>query len=124
MLTNSRLFWLSIFMLVFTAAVIARLFSLQIVNYKIYEALAENQHRLLETLTPTRGEVFVQERKTGQEVPVVTNIKKSLVYAVPQEIEDKQATASSLAKILELPKTTAEAVKSMKLKGIYLEDES
>src|SRR3989338_1099790 len=147
MLTNRRLFWLSIFMLIFTAAVIARLFSLQILNYKIYEALAENQHRLLETLTPTRGEVFVQEGKTGREVPVVTNIKKSLVYAVPQEIEDKQKTAGELAKLLELPKaelvqkisdtdrkwvalkkelaeTTAEAVESLKLKGIYLEDES
>lgn len=144
---KSRHFILAIFFLLLTAAVIVRLFSLQILAHEVYQNLAENQHQLFQRLIPVRGEISVQESKNGKTVPVVTNIEKDLVYAVPSEITDKEKTAATLGKFLDIPKaeilqkfsddsrkwvavkkalpeSVSLAVQKLKLPGIYLQAET
>lgn len=142
-----RLFFLTIFTLVLTAAVIVRLFALQVLSHSVYRELAENQHGLFQTLVPIRGEVFIHEGKTGKTVPISVNIEKDLVFAVPPEIADKQKTAAALARVLELekadilesilddsrkwvplkkqlPESVSAEIRSLKLVGIYLQPET
>jgi cell division protein FtsI/penicillin-binding protein 2 len=141
---KSRSVFLYIFFLIFTAAVIARLFSLQILNHEVYQALADNQHQLFEKLVPVRGEISIAEGQGGKTVSVVTNIEKNLVYGVPPEIGDKTGTAAKLSVILgvpkneilakisdnsrkwvaiqkELPEDVSLSIQKLKLAGIYLE---
>lgn len=144
---KSRLFFLHFFMWVLSAAIIVRLFLLQVLSFEVYKELAENQHQLYKTLVSVRGEIYVREAKSNREIPAVTNIEKNLVFAVPAEIENKDEAAASLAKILELPhreirdkisddnrkwvplkkelpESKTSAVEQLKLKGVYLEPES
>lgn len=144
---TKRILGLYIFFLVILAAIIARLFSLQVLSHEVYEGLAKNQHELYEILVPVRGEVFVRDGRNGKSAAVVTNIEKNLVFAVPPEIVDKQKTAASLAKVLEIPRSeilekisdderkwvslkkeltesASQAVTQLGLEGIYLQPET
>lgn len=141
-----RIFLLNFVIFAAAAILIARLFSLQILNYENFKSLAARQHELYQTLVPARGQIFVQENRDGQIVPVVTNIEKNLVFAEPRRITDKDGTAAALAKILgltraeilarigddsrkwvvvkkELPESEALTVESLGLPGIGLEPE-
>ncbi len=143
---RSRTIFLYFLFLFLAAAVIVRLFTLQVLGYGFYKSLAENQHQAYRTLLPVRGAIFIQEGKNGKVVPVVTNIEKDLVFAVPPEISDKLQVVTSLSPILEmskgeilekisdenrkwvalkkeLPESVALKVKSLGLKGIYLQPE-
>lgn len=144
---KTRLFVLYLFFVIFAAAIIVRLFSLQVLSYEVYKSLAENQRQLFQKLIPTRGEIFIQEGRSGKTVPVVTNVEKDLVFAVPPEITEKEKTAATLAKVLEVPKSeiaekiannerkwvalkkelpesTSLAIKKLDLPGIYLKAET
>lgn len=144
---TNRLALLAVIIFLFTAALVARLFSLQVLDHEYYKELAENQHELYRTLIPVRGQILVLENKDGRVVPVVTNIEKNLAFAEPQKIADKEKAAIGLAKILqmpkaeilakisddsrkwivlkkELPESEALAVANLKLAGIGLEAET
>lgn len=131
----------------FTAAVIVRLFALQVLGHAFYRDLAVNQHELQKTLYPVRGQIFVNSSGIADRIPVVTNIEKNLVFAVPPEIADKQAAAAALSPVLgltraeildkisdnnrkwvaikkQLPESVAEEVSGLKLPGIYLQAET
>lgn len=142
-----RIYLLQIFFFVIVAAVVMRLFALQVLSYEFYKKLAENQHQLYKILVPVRGEIFVQDGREARAVPVVTNIEKDLVFAVPPEIADKEETAVLLAAVLgipkkeilekisdeerkwvalkrELPETVSLKIKEAGLPGIYLQAET
>ena len=89
--------------LVLLAAVISRLFWLQVMAYDHYRDLAENQHLLSETLLPSRGEILISEGQSGNLVAAVTNIEKNLFFAEPQKVVDPAKAAAALAPILDLP---------------------
>jgi len=139
---------LRIFLLLFAITVgigliETRLFYLQIVKKSYYQALAENQHSFDGTIDPKRGEIFLTPVQGDQPVLVATNVAKDTVYAVPKEIDDKKGTASRLGPLIEfsahdleakfdstssyvslkkeLAPDVSEKIKSLKLKGIYLE---
>ena len=101
---KNRIVLLAIIIFVLMAALVVRLFSLQILSHKTFQALAENQHELYRTLIPVRGQILVLENRNGRIVPAVTNIEKNLVFAEPAKISDKEKTAADLAKILQIPK--------------------
>lgn len=142
-----RLFFLQFFFALSLAVIVTRLFSLQVLSHEFYQNLAENQHQLYKKLVPARGEIFIKEDKRGRTVPVVTNIEKDLVYAVPPEVTDKERTAVALASILELskkeilekisdtgrkwvaikkelPESTSVKIRNLKQPGIYLQPET
>lgn len=84
-----------------TSVIIIRLFSLQVLEYGFYKALAEGQHNLYQQLFPKRGKVFATERKTTELYPLATNEPLTFVYANPSRIKDDPAViAIALSPIL------------------------
>ncbi len=86
--------------LVFFASVIGvKLFVLQIVDHKFYQALASGQHEILRELIPQRGQVFMHDYKDERLVPVATNQQLASVYADPRQMKDVKKTVEALSEI-------------------------
>jgi len=94
--------------------ILGRLFSLQILQYDYYYALAQDQHDIYQDLFPQRGEIFIQDladsRRNNQPnySPLAINKEFYQVYVTPKEIADDQKDdlANKLAELLELDKET------------------
>jgi cell division protein FtsI/penicillin-binding protein 2 len=101
-----RIYFLLIIIVLIGGTIIARLFSLQILRYDFYHALAQDQHQFYEKLFPQRGEIFIQDLKSQQEVPLAINKEFEHVYAVPRLIpeEEREELAKQLASLLDLNK--------------------
>ncbi len=87
-------------MVLFVVAIIAKMFSLQVVERGFYEALASGQHELFQELFPERGEIFAHDSKDNLLVPVATNQQLASVYADPRRIVDTERTVDALVEIL------------------------
>lgn len=133
-----------IFIIFFGAVIISRLFFLQVLNQDYWRALAKGQQKIFLTIPGTRGEIFLRD-KNGNLYPLAINKEWSLVYAAPNEVQDKTGIAQKLSGILELDqdfilerlsretfytiikkKLTEEELKELKeldLTGVYLEKE-
>ncbi|MCK5510090.1 penicillin-binding protein 2 [Candidatus Parcubacteria bacterium] len=72
-----------------------KLFSLQIMQYDLYTALAMDQHQVFNMLSPERGKIFIQDGQdgNGKYYPIATNKEYALVYAIPKKIENIEKTA-------------------------------
>jgi cell division protein FtsI/penicillin-binding protein 2 len=144
---RKRLLVLNLLFVAVTALLIVRFFSLQVISAEFYQKLALNQHQDSKTLNQLRGQIYIHDDKNGELVPVAINIKKDLVFAVPQEITDHTATARTLARTLGmseseilskisdqdrkwipikkgLTESESAAVKRQDLDGVYLEPET
>ncbi len=94
------------------SGVLARLFSLQILQYGYYSVLAQDQQGLDEELFPQRGEIFIRDlsdsQRNGQEnyFPLAVNKEFYQVYIIPKDINDdqKEDLALRLAELLEIEK--------------------
>ncbi|PIR96533.1 MAG: hypothetical protein COT92_00695 [Candidatus Doudnabacteria bacterium CG10_big_fil_rev_8_21_14_0_10_42_18] len=137
----------TVFLLLAMALICFRLFSLQIINGSETRGLAEDQYSYFKQLQPTRGEIkLVDARDYTETFPVVANVKKYLVFAVPGEIENSGKAAKELSEILDLDEADTlskitqlrrqyvplkkqitdeerQAVKDLKLTGIYFDSE-
>jgi len=126
--------------------VVCRLFFIQVLKHNIYAALAENQNQISQKLIPKRGEIFVQDKNFSL-TPLATLREYPSVYLVPREItQEKEKISDELSKILEMEKNeilekinkigdpyeplksklsdeTAEQIKNLNFKGVYLADE-
>ncbi|MEA1963368.1 MAG: penicillin-binding protein 2 [Patescibacteria group bacterium] len=82
-----------IFLLV--GILIYKLFSLQIMQYDLYAALAMDQHQVFNMLNPERGKIFIQDGQSGngKYYPIATNKEYALVYAIPKKIQNVEKTA-------------------------------
>ncbi len=87
------------FVVFFACVIGVKLFVLQIVDHRFYEALASGQHEIFRELIPQRGTVFMHDYKDEQLVPVATNQQLASVYADPRQIEDPEKTGEVLAEI-------------------------
>lgn len=85
------------------AAIIGKLFFLQIVNYDFYSALAKGQHSFFDNIIGERGEIFSQD-KSGQVRPLAVNVSSLVCFASIGEVEDSEETASKLSGILGIEK--------------------
>ncbi len=96
--------------LVFAAAIVLKLFIIQVVDHENYAALASGQHEIFQKLYPVRGQVFVHD---GNDlVPVITNQQLAFVFADPRYVKDPTGTADVIAGVLGFPddkKTALEA---------------
>jgi len=105
---NNRIFdrlnFLFVIIIIASIAIVFKLFNLQVVKHGYYEALASGQHSLFEELVPERGEIYVEDKFSKKLYPLAINKKMNLVYAVPEQIEDKNATSILLAPLLLMSK--------------------
>ena len=128
-----------IFIIIFGAAIISRLFYLQIIKHGFYQAQALGQQVSFKEVKGLRGEVFFK----GGEKSFAINKERWVVYVLPEEIENKAQTAEVLSKNLDKPqdlilskieegdyytviknrltKEEIEKVESLNLEGVYCE---
>ena len=64
-----RLKYLAVFILILNAALVFRLFTIQVGDGQFYRALAADQHELWAKLFPARGEILDDPRRTDRPVP-------------------------------------------------------
>lgn len=99
---NHRSSLLTVFLLLFFGVIIIRLFSLEIIHGQEAKLAADQQHSIYKKLFPSRGEIKLADKFSQDTVPVATNSKSFLVYAVPSDILNPSLTANSLASVLNL----------------------
>jgi len=138
---RARINLILILLIIFGAAIISRLFYLQIIQYKFYQAQALGQQTVFEEVQGARGEIFFKDNQKS----LAVDSDKWLIYANPKEIKDKTSTSSAISKIIgdpaaqiqsklnkedssysvikdNLSDDTAEKIKSLDLSGIGLQD--
>src|SRR5262245_20293849 len=121
-------------------AIGARLYFLHVVHSADYKERAERQQQRTLEVSPRRGNIY---DRNGNELAV--SIKVDSVFAVPDEIENRQATARTLARLTgisasdimarldngrsfawikrKLTDAESEAIRKAKLQGIYFQKE-
>lgn len=146
-------FYVLIFVIFFCfAAIIFRLFSLQVLNHGSYEAKAIIQQQGFQEISAVRGEIFMKDRYSEDDslslfFPAAINKDFYKVFAVPKEIQEKEESVESLSPLLgidskilaekifkaddpyeplksKVDSGTAQQIKELDLKGIYLETET
>lgn len=128
-------------MIFFAAAVIGKLFFLQIKNGDFYKALSQGLHASFAETEGERGEIFLSDGK-----PLAVNIDYPFLYVVPKGIEDAEKTSEALSEVLGLDKNfisekinqdnfysvvkkkltseEVEAVQKLNLEGVHLDKET
>ena len=141
-----RLHGLAFFVLFLWLSIIGKLYVLQVLRYKSYVALAENQHDSTTEISAQRGEIFLQDESSDL-YPLAVNRQLQMAYGVPSEMKDRQGDASKLAEILGLDQNSLKEklanendmfeilkhklsedevakIKEAKIAGVYLTPES
>jgi len=90
-------------LIVFSATIIGRLIFLQVIKGEYYRAMAQGQQKSFSEMEGDRGKIFLQDRSGNLDSMAINN-SSSFVYAVPQEIQDKNVTAETLSTTLNLGK--------------------
>jgi len=104
---NLRLKVVFFLFFVAVAAIVQRLFVLQIKEHDYYAAMASDQHEIFQKLNPERGDIYVKNdlffnNKDNALYPLATNVSKYLLFAVPKEITDDKAVLQKLAELFNL----------------------
>ena len=89
-------FWLiCLFFLFWTCAIAARLFWLQVVRHQEYIERAQKEQQRTFEVAPRRGVLYDRNLRE-----LAMTVQVPSIYAVPSEIEDKDAAAKTLAAIV------------------------
>lgn len=94
---NWRINLILVLVFLLGAAVIGRLFHIQVLNYQKWRAWAQGQQKIFSEVKGERGEIFFQDG-----APLATNQRSFFVYAAPNEIENPEGTVKTLSPILAL----------------------
>lgn len=84
--------------------IVARLFYLMIIERSFYAALAGGSREVFSYLFPQRGQIFVQDSRTGEEYPVAMNRDYFVVFVDTREIKndaDAENVAQKLAEVFD-----------------------
>lgn len=99
---NFRLNLIFIFFIFLWAAIISKLFFVQIVRFDFYKALAQGQQKFLSEVQGKRGTIFLKDG--GREIPLAVNRLWTFCYISPREIKNKEETMGKLGATLSLEK--------------------
>ncbi|MFH0853230.1 MAG: penicillin-binding protein 2 [bacterium] len=89
----------------FSSLLLIRLFTLQVLAHGFYEILAAGQYEISQKLMPVRGEIFAQDRYSGDQLfPLATNMDTYLAYAIPKRVNDAEKVAEEIAPLLQVDK--------------------
>ncbi|MBT3413077.1 MAG: penicillin-binding protein 2 [Candidatus Jacksonbacteria bacterium] len=95
-----RLTLVSVVFFIFVFGIVARLFSLQVIDHKTYVAKAQGQHGSEQLLLPERGEIYWSDGVSGEEFVAATNKTFWRLYAVPEDIYNPKRIAEEIAPII------------------------
>ncbi len=139
---NWRISFIFYLVVIVGAAIIGRLFYLQVVNHKFYQAQALGLQSAFQEVVGARGEIFFKNNSKS----LAINNDKWSVSVNPTETEDADVTATELAKIIKdtkenilskinnggsyvliknkLTEEEVASIRSLKLAGIHIETQS
>ncbi|MEA2092420.1 MAG: penicillin-binding protein 2 [Patescibacteria group bacterium] len=102
-MSNNRLWFVFVFLFLFSAAFSWRLFCLQITDQEKWKAQAEGQQKFFSSLQGQRGDIFLKD-KDGNYHTIATNKKIYHAYVSPREVVDgeKEILAKEISSILNL----------------------
>nr|MBP7058400.1 penicillin-binding protein 2 [Candidatus Gracilibacteria bacterium] len=84
----------------FSAVIIFRLFYLQVIKGDYFEQIAAKEHYGVTELPARRGEIFVKDYASGEDVRVATNITLDTLYADPTLISNPKLVADRIAPLI------------------------
>lgn len=96
-----RLMWVRFLAMLLLPILGYRLFTVGVLEHKIYSDQAKNQYAKAEEVPSKRGEIYIQNK--GGYFPVAANSKKFQIWAVPKNIANKKEASQKLAPFLDLP---------------------
>lgn len=98
-----RLWIITFTIFVSYSALVFNIYKLQITKGVYYATRAESQSRHRDFYNASRGNIYFQD-KNGNKIPAAINREFPVVYAVPKEIVDPEATAAAVSGIIGIPK--------------------
>lgn len=102
-----RLLILRSLIMIFFILIFSQLFYVQIIQHKVYAALADGQQQVIEQLFPQRGRIFSRE-DDGQLYPLADNHNEDLLAAEPWRLTNVPEVVDKLKNILALTDTEAQ----------------
>ncbi len=90
-----------LFFLLAFAVLVGRLFMLQIVRHREYEALAEKQHTAVRETAPERGRIFAKDKR-GELIPLALNRAAHTLVVAPKHVSNPVEVAAFLKELLGL----------------------
>ena len=104
---GSRLMAFSFIVIVLFFILLYRMVEIGVLQHGHYLALAESQQRFEKTEMASRGRILVHDSVSDPNsyYPLSFDVKSFSVWAVPNQIRDKQKTATDLASLLSLAKS-------------------
>lgn len=94
---RGRINTILLFFLLLFAALVSRLFVLQIVQHQEYGRLAARQHRLVKEVLSERGLIYTQG-KNGELIPLTLNKSHQTLSASPRDIKSLEEVLNFLSK--------------------------
>lgn len=85
-----------------------RLFYLQILRHDFYQQVAAKEHYGYTELPARRGEIFIKDYASGEDVRVATNITLDTLFADPTLIENKKMVADRIVPLIYDPEDERE----------------
>lgn len=98
--TGNRIQAATWFLFIGIVLIVARLLYLMVWEHDFYTALAASTHETSSSLQPKRGEIFIQDSRTGTTFPVAINQDVYVLFADTRSIKDAESAekiANSLA---------------------------
>lgn len=80
--------------------ILIRLFFLQVIRHDHYQAVAAKEHYGYTELPARRGEIFIKDYASGEDIRVATNVTLDTLYADPTLIENPKLVADRLAPMI------------------------
>lgn len=77
-----------------------RLFELQIFKHDFYQKIAAKEHYGYTELPARRGEIFIKDYASGEDIRVATNITLDTLYADPTIIQNKKLVADRITPMI------------------------
>lgn len=108
-----RITYVLLFFFVILAILLGRLFILQILHYRDFQAQAARQQHSTQSVAPERGSIFAQD-KNGTLIPLALNRDKKVLVASPRSISHPENVAQILAQHFNLDESTLLAKLSRK----------
>jgi cell division protein FtsI (penicillin-binding protein 3) len=94
-LRRARFWVICLFFLLWTSAICARLFWLQVVRHKEFVERAQKQQQRTFQVAPRRGVLYDRNLRE-----LAMTVQADSIYAVPNEIDDNQVSAHALAALV------------------------
>jgi len=94
---------LKILVVIIGVVITVRMFYLQVVRYDFYQAVAAKEHYGETQLPARRGEIFIKDYASNEDVRVATNITLDTLYADPTIISNKKLVADRIVPLIYSP---------------------